>query len=286
MGIIDGLVLLLIHSFAAASPPVPLPFHLTSQGGIIVPAIVNGIGPVSFMLDTGSNGSVISEPLALALGAQAVAKTTLMSVSGRRDALVVRIEHLAVGGVSTHDVQMTVVSPDAFNLPDLATSGRKIQGVIGQDVLGALRYTIDYAQRRIVWHDTAARIPVHATVLELESQDDRLVARVPQDHHVLLRLVPDTGAETLVLFQHGGSIPPTVSLANESVELAGLTGRRNARRVVVRAFRVGSTLLTDVAAVIVGHECDATPLDGLLPLHLFARVTFNGPEHQLLIETR
>jgi predicted aspartyl protease len=284
MGIIDGLALLLIHSFAAASPAVPLPFHLTAQGGIIVPAIVNGIGPVSFMLDTGSNGSVISEPLALALGAKAVAKTTLMSASGRRDALVVRIEHLAVGGVSTQDLQMTVVSPDAFNLPDLAASGRNIQGVIGQDVLGALRYTIDYAQRRIVWHDAAARIPAHATVLELESQDDRLVARVPQDHHVL-RLVPDTGAETLVLFQHGGSIPPTVSLANEPVELTGLTGTRNARRVVVRAFRVGSTLLTDVPAVMVKSECDATALDGLLPLHLFARVTFNGPEHQLLIET-
>ena len=100
MGVIDGLAFLLIHSFAAASPPVPLRFHLTGQGAIIVPAIVNGVGPVSFMLDTGSNGSVISEQLASTLGAKAVAKTTLMSASGRRDALVVRIEHLAVGGCS------------------------------------------------------------------------------------------------------------------------------------------------------------------------------------------
>jgi Aspartyl protease len=285
MGIVDGLALLLIHSFAAASPPVPLPFHLTAQGAIIVPAIVNGIGPVSFMLDTGSNGSVISEQLASRLGARVVAKTTLMSASGRRDALVVRIEHLAVGGVSAADVLMTVVSPDAFNLSDLATGGYKVRGVIGQDVLAALRYTIDYGERRIIWHDTAAIVPPHATVLELESQDDRFVARVPQDQRVL-RLVPDTGAETLVLFQHGGSIPPSASFANETVELSGLTGTRVARRAVVRAFRVGSTLLMDVTAVIVGRDCDATPLDGLLPLHLFARVTFNGPEHQLLIETR
>src|SRR5262245_64749130 len=100
MGIIDGLALLLIHSFAAASPRVPLSFHLTAQGAIIVPAIVNGIGPVSFMLDTGSNGSVISEQLASTLGAKAIAKTRLMSASGRKDELVVRIEHLKVGGVS------------------------------------------------------------------------------------------------------------------------------------------------------------------------------------------
>jgi hypothetical protein len=93
-------------------------------------------------------------------------------------------------------------------------------------------------------------------------------------------------AETLVLFQHAGSILPAASFANESVELTGLIGRRDARRAVVRAFRVGSILLMDVAAVIVGRDCDSTPLDGLLPLHLFARVTFNGPEHQLLLETR
>jgi hypothetical protein len=285
MEVIHGLALLLIHSFAAASPAVPLPFHLTARGAIIVPAIVNGIGPVSFMLDTGSNGSVISEQLASTLGAKVVARTTLMSASGRRDALMVRIEHLAVGGVSAHDVQMTVASSDAFNLPDLAASGHNVQGVIGQDVLGALRYTIDYGGRRIVWHDTAAIVPAHATVLELESQDDRFVARVPQAHGVL-RLVPDSGAETLVLFQHGGSIPPSASFANESVELTGLTGSRDGRRAVVRAFRVGSTLLMDVAAVVVGRDCDATPLDGLLPLHLFARVTFNGPEHQLLLEAR
>ena len=65
---------------------------------------------------------------------------------------------------------------------------------------------------------------------------------------------------------------------------SGLT--REARRAVVRVFRLGSTVLMDVAAVIVGRDCDATPLDGLLPLHLFARVTFNGPERQLLIEAR
>jgi len=283
MGVVDGLALLLIHGFAATSPRVPLPFHLTGQGGIIVPVNVNGVGPVSFMLDTGSNGSVLSAQLASTLGAKAIAKTTLMSASGRRDALVVRIEHLAVGGVFADNLLMTVASPDTFALPDLATSGRAVQGVLGQDVLGALRYTIDYGERRIVWHDAATTIPAHATVLELESQDDRFVARVPQDHRVL-RLVPDTGAETLVLFQHGGSILPGTSFAIESVELTGLTGTREARRAVVRAFRLGSTVLMDVAAVIVGRDCDATPLDGLLPLHLFARVTFNGPEHQLLIE--
>lgn len=285
MRVLDSLALLLVHSFAAASPPVPLPFHLTHQGAIIVPAILNDSAPASFMLDTGSNGSVISEQLASTLGAKVVAKTTLMSASGRTDALVVRIEHLAVGSASADGVLMTVASPDTLNLPDLATSGHHVQGVIGQDVLGALRYTIDYSARRIIWHEAAAGVPPRATVLELESQDDRFVARVPQDRRVL-RLVPDTGAEALVLFQNGGSILPSATVANESVELTSLAGTRPARRAVVRALHVGSTMLMDVPAVIVNRECDSPPLDGLLPLHMFARVTFNGPERQLVIENR
>ena len=277
------LAFLLVHGFAAAPASVPLPFDLTPQGAIVVPAIVNGTGSALFMLDTGSNGSVISEQLASALGAKVVAKTTMMSASGRKDALVVRIEHLDVGGVVATGVLMTLASAGDFNLPDLATGGYHVQGVIGQDVLGTLRYTIDYRQRRIVWHDAAAGASPRATVFELESQHDRFVALVPQDRQVL-RLIPDTGAETLVLFQGEGGTLPSAMRANESAELTGLAGTRAAQRAVVRALRIGSTTLMDVAAVIVRRECESPPLDGLLPLHIFARVTFNGPERQLFIE--
>jgi predicted aspartyl protease len=284
MRVLAVLGLLLVHSFAAASPSVPLPFHLTHQGAIIVPTSLNGTRPALFMLDTGSNGSVISEPLASALGAKVVAKTTMMSASGRKDALVVKIGHLAVGGVSAHGVLMTLASPDAFNLPDLATSGHHVQGVIGQDVLGTLRYTIDYRRQIIFWHEAAAGIPPRATVFELESQQDRFVALVPQGRRVL-RLVPDTGADTLVLFQGEGGTLPTAT-ASEPAEVTGLAGTRPAQRAVVRALQVGSITLMDVSAAIVNREGDSPPLDGLLPLHIFARVTFNGPERQLFIENR
>ena len=278
------LAVLFVHCFATASAAVPLAFHLTPQGAIIVPVIVNGTGPAAFLVDTGSNGSVISEELAAASGARGVAKTTMVSAAGQKDVLVTRIEHLAIGEVTASGVLATLASPDAFNLPDVAASGLKVQGVIGQDVLATLRYTIDYGKRRIEWHDAGAPVPRRATAFELEPQDDRFVVALPQDGHVL-RLVPDSGSETLVLFQGDGTSQPRVTRANESTGLTGLTGTRTARTAIVRALRVGSTTLMDVAAVIVGREC-GSPVDGLLPLHIFARVTFNGPERQLFIEDR
>jgi predicted aspartyl protease len=277
------LAFLIVHGVATAAASVPLPFHLTPQGAIIVPVIVNGTGPTPFLLDTGSSGSVISRELATKLGATVVARTTMMSASGRKDALVARIDHLTIGEVAASGVLATLASPADLNLSDVAASGQKVQGVIGQDVLAALRYTIDYRKRTIVWHDATVKPPHRGTVFELEPQDDRFLVLLPQDHHVL-RFVPDTGTETLVLFESAVDTAPNVTRASESTGLTTLTGTRPARRAVVRGLRVGSTKLVDVAAVIVDRESGSPSADGLLPLHIFARVTFNGPERQLFIE--
>ncbi|HMF96226.1 MAG TPA: retroviral-like aspartic protease family protein [Vicinamibacterales bacterium] len=261
---------------------MPLAFDLTPQGAIIVPVIVDGAGPFRFLLDTGSNASVISEKLAAELATPIVAKTTLVSAGGRKDALVTRIEHLAMGTVTATAVLMTLIQPDALAVPDVLASGQHVQGVIGQDVLGTLRYTIDYRQRKIVWRDETGSVPSGATAFELEPHDNRFLVVLPQDRQVL-RLVPDSGAERLVLFQRANRKQPPVTVADEPVGLTGLTGTRAARRAVVRDLKVGSTTLVDVPAVVIRRD-DSDQADGLLPLHIFPRVTFSGPERQMFIE--
>jgi hypothetical protein len=59
------------------------------------------------------------------------------------------------------------------------------------------------------------------------------------------------------------------------------------RRVLLDDFRVGDVLLRNRTAVVVAQDRLDAPLgDGLLPLHIFARVTFNGPERYLMVEAR
>ena len=74
--------------------------------------------------------------------------------------------------------------------------------------------------------------------------------------------------------------------ASVSIGLTGLAGTHAARPAIVRTLRVGTTTLTNVPAVLVKRAPGTRPVDGLLPMHLFARVTFNGPERQLFIEPR
>ena len=283
-----GLLILAVCFFipaaAAASESDALPFRLTPQGAIIVPVAINGSRPVSFLLDTGSNGSVVSERLAASLGLRAAAKTTMVSASEQKEALVARIEHLTLGTVGASDVLAALAPAEALSLPDTAALGCRVEGVIGQDVLGRLRYTIDYRARRIHWRASSADPPRRASRFALEPQDDRFLIRLPQEHREL-RLVPDTGSEALVLFQPAETIAERAR-TDPAVALTGLAGTRSAWRAVVRKLHVGDTILTELPAVVVDSKAGPTTVDGLLPLHFFARVTFDGPERQLFIEPR
>lgn len=276
--------LLVTPALAAASQSAALPFGLTSHGAVIVPVTLNGSRTVSFLLDTGSNSSVISDQLAASLGVNAVARSTLVSASGQKEVVVAEIGHLTIGSVAASDVLATIAPAPDLNLADAAAIGCTVQGVIGQDVLGGLRYTIDYRARRIYWHDSSGEASRHARRLELERRDDRFVVRLPQADREL-RLVPDTGADSLVLFQQAETIAERVR-SDSIVGVTGLAGTRAAWPAVVRRLRVGDATLRDVPAVIVRREDGATAVDGLLPLHLFARVTLDGPERQLFIEAR
>jgi predicted aspartyl protease len=259
---------------------------LTPQGAIIVPVTVNSAEPVLFLLDTGANGSVISDRLVSMLRLPVVARTTILTAAGTKEAVVARLDRFGMNGVTMSGVLATVMQPDALALPDVVAGGQQVQGVIGQDVLASLYYTIDYRRRQIVWHEAGDEVPEHATTLELELRDERFVARLPQPRQ-LLRLVPDSGAEALVLFQEDGRDNPALQLAaGRPVGVKSLTGSRAVRSAIVRTLQIGPTILKDVPAVIVERECGASAVDGLLPLHMFERVTFNGPARQLLIELR
>jgi hypothetical protein len=170
--------------------------------------------------------------------------------------------------------------PAALVLPttNLDPTGR-IDGLIGQDVLGSLVFTIDYARRRIWWHGRTVPDSPRGTRLSLEVTNGRALVTLPQRSGpvAVLRLIPDTGADSLVLLVHPGRPLPFVTPL-DTVRVRGVAGSRPARRVLVQNLDVGSIRLADQVGLLVdGTAAGSFMGDGLLPLHLFTRVTFNGP---------
>ena len=250
-------------------------FQLGDQGGVIVPVMLNGSGPFKMLLDTGASHSAITAEVAAATGARTVATSNVITPAGETTRPIVAIDELSLGPITVDLVLPSVVPNASFD------ADGKIQGLIGQDVLASLRYTLDFQRRVIEWHDQApAR---RGLVLKLVFEQGRFLVNLPQDH-TTLRLVPDSGAGGLVLFNVAGQRSHNIVDMGETVALATAHASRQGRRVRIRELRLGDRTMRDIPAVTV-ERLDVRPAegDGLLPLHLFERVTFDGPSRLLIL---
>jgi predicted aspartyl protease len=253
-----------------------LPFAQGSQGGVIVPVRVNDRGPFRFLLDTGSTHTALAEKTATRLGLPPVARTTLGSAAGRRETLVARLEHLAFGPITIAGLLSSLVDLDAIDGMD------DVDGVLGQDALAALRYTIDFRRQRLLFWPTSESTE-RGTTLDLQPNRGRFLVALPQEHSTLT-LVPDSGAGALLLFDTDAHQLPLTPLPHRAT-LTTMSGAKDVSLARLRELRVGESRLRDVPAVVVRRDAsEPAEADGLLPLHLFDRVTFDGPRNRLIVE--
>ena len=253
------------------------PFRLGAHNEPIVGVRVNGRGPFSFILDTGSTHSSIGKRLAETLEAPAVAKTTVTSSLGEHVQPVVSIDSLEIGPASLAHLLVTEVPDDSLG------NKNDLRGVLGQDVLGNLVYTLDFAARRVEWNPEI-RASSSLSTVHLQSVRGRFLAELPQQHSTLW-LVPDSGAETLVLYERPHLLLPPVTRSKGLAWLSTLSDRQAVETVHVSRLLVGTANLTDVPAVLVKRDDDDASLgDGLLPLAMFERVTFDGPGRLLTVD--
>ncbi len=259
---------------AVTQPPGVTSFE-QGRSDVVLAVRLNGQGPFRFLLDTGSTNTAVSSSTAEAIRAPVVAKASMGSVAGSRMTLVVRIDSLAVGPVHVDDLLASVVELNAI------PGGADLDGVIGHDALGSLRFTIDFRERRVIWFPSDV-LEARGSSLELQPSSGRFLIALPQ-RHSLLRLVPDTGAASLLLFAPHGELPVTPLPA--SATLTTMSGDTEVRMATIRELRVGALTLRDVPAVVAERDrSEPSEVDGLLPLHLFDRVTVDGPGKRLIVE--
>jgi predicted aspartyl protease len=268
-----GLVAFASAPHAAVSERTEFTPFERGHSAIVLAARLNGRGPFRLLLDTGSTHTAVSAETAEAIEAPVVAKAAMGSAAGSRETLVVHVQSLDIGSVTVSNLLASVIE-----LAEIA-GGRTIDGVIGHDALGSLRYTIDFRQRRVVWSPSDAT-DARGSSVELQVRGGRFLIALPQ-RQSLLRLVPDTGAASLLLFAPHRALPvtPLPTLAT----LTTTSGHTDVRMATVRELRVGSLLLRDVPAVVAERDrSEPVEVDGLLPLHLFDRVTVDGPGQRMM----
>lgn len=272
------LVSVAVASASTGARPVT-PFELLDDGSMIVAVTIGGTGPYRFVVDTGSSRTVISTRLWRSLRRPVVASTVMVTPAGREVAYVVRLDAVIVGTLAGMTIDAAVMPAERY------AAGQRVDGLIGQDVLAANVYTIDYRERVIEWHDPSDAVP--GLRLALHVRDSRVLVVLPQraGDRQPLSLIPDSGSDAFVLFAHAKD-KLRMTLLDVDV-VTSLSGTRLARRVQVDELVIGDARLQDSPAVIVDSGEDAGTMgDGLLPLHVFSRVTINVPERYLIVAAR
>jgi predicted aspartyl protease len=276
---IATLVLVALTAPAVAAADASTPFDLLDDGSVVVPVTIGGTGSYRFVIDTGSSRTVISSRLWRSLRLPVVASTQVVTPAGRDLAYIVRIDGLSVAGRPGVNVSAAVMPAERY------AAGQQVDGLIGQDLLADQVYTIDYEQRVIAWHRQADAI--EGVRVPLQVHDNRLLVSLAQhdgDPAPLL-LVPDSGSDALVLFAHAGHKLQMTPL--EVGMLSSLSGSRPARRVHIDQLIVGSARLPNPHAVLIDSvESGDLMGDGLLPLNVFSRVTFNAAAGYLIVQPR
>lgn len=258
--------------------PTEIPVRINESGAIVVPVSINGRGPFQFLLDTGSSHSVVSRSLTEHLQLRFVARTPVLTSTGSEWRPVVKLDQTTIGGVQSEGL-LASVAPSA----QLAAIAHGVEGIIGQDFLLAFNYTLDYRRKRLVWSD--GRTEAGDIRLPLIVQEGRYLVQVtPAGNEPPVLLVPDSGASGFVMFEREGRTRLQLEPAPQRMAVLTVSGRQDVRTMLLRELPLGEvTVRNQPVAVIARDPRDVLEGDGLLPLHLFASVSFNAREQCLVL---
>ncbi|MGH9852196.1 MAG: retroviral-like aspartic protease family protein [Blastocatellia bacterium] len=248
-------------------------FKLLNGYVIVIPVTVNGAGPYEFLLDTGSNTTLISAEFARALRLRPVDRVELVTVAGSQIVPRAQLESLAVGA-------RAVKNPEALfsDLREVRAIKPEIRGVLGMNFLARFNFLINYRERRIEFEDEdEMEKSLRGARLPMEWNDGR--ALIISDGKERLRLMLDSGTPTLILFNAGGRRLGLNWEQGEPLPLRANSdlGSRIVWQKRLRGFSVGGVNFYDLPVAVMDSKTarEGRIEDGLLPTSLFQSVYFN-----------
>jgi Aspartyl protease len=271
--------------------------RLVQHALIVIPVRINQSGPFDFVVDTGSQVTVIDPSLAAELGLKAYGGVGVVSVLTFAQASVTVLDRLEAGSRVVKDSPAIVQ-----DLRPIQDADARIRGVLGESFLAHFDLFVDYGHRLLCLDETGAMrdrvrgeripfVPPPHPESELPFME-RLVLSIRLSgtgkQPILLQL--DSGSDGPVLYP--GSERPEVRalIQAATVRGAGATSAQRAFAVLPpQNMQIGNRILSDISfvtPVAVAKKFAQQREDGLLPTVLFQRIFISGRGYYVVFEPK
>jgi predicted aspartyl protease len=248
-----------------------------------LPVTLDGKGPFRFLVDTGSDRSVISRELAATLLLRSGPRARLLSVTGES----------VVGLAVISNLQLSRKAIDRIDAPLLNAADIGADGILGIDALRAERLSFDFVRRTVGIADRAAEPEDRdAIVVRAKRRDGRLVITDASAERQHVSVVIDTGSQYSIgndalrqALERRGALD-----LRGPVELVSVTGSiLRGELAVIRDVKLGQTTIRGLAIVFadartfgqLGLDRRPAMLLGMSGLESFDRVSIDFANRKL-----
>jgi predicted aspartyl protease len=257
------------------------------QGYLMVVSVnVNDQGPFDFLVDTGTNTTLIDPALVKQLALHPKDRLQLSSLAKSTAVPRYFLQRFNVGPASISNLEALAVS-----LPQLAALDHKIRGVIGMNFLLQFSFRLDFDHRIMELYPSPedARIPAGLRV-PVTINESRLLVTVASDTapHGSWRLALDSGICQPLIFEQrieksifaGNRLAKAGRMIQVSTNLAEHT----ASTFQLNDISIAETRLPQMEVVILKNDLQKSsdPQDGLLPAVAFHSVFFDRSNATLI----
>jgi hypothetical protein len=263
---------------------------------IVIPVRINQKGPVDFMVDTGSQITVVDPSLAVELGLKSQGKVGLVSVASYAQASLTVLDTLEAAS-QVVEKPFVVVQ----DLGQIQAADPRIRGVLGENFLAHFDLLIDYAHKLLCLDETdTMRESVRGEHIPLVTPQDpesevpfmeRLVISVHLSgtgtRQILLQL--DSGSDGPILYARGNE-PKSALLKQATLQGDNVSKAQRAFAILPpQDMRIGTRTLSHVSFVTpvsVERNVPTMEADGLLPTVLFQRVFISSGHHYVVFDPK
>jgi predicted aspartyl protease len=254
-------ILLLFVELRAAGPPHTTQLKLKA-GRPVVETYVDGHGPYSFLVDTGTTSKLIISPrLAASLKLKRVGTKQISDAKQNRVIVgsVVGIDSIEVGGVQ--------FAPCTALVTPLQSAGRSVfEGILGFDLFHDWLLTLDFRRHKLLLDKGNLLPAADAKVIPFQSKNGAPIVTVIINSQAIEAAI-DTGATGVMLPE---SIAETLQFAEPPVRLprAG---------TIVDQFDVrGATLTSDIHLATFDFEQPFVAISPAVPIVNLGADVFAG----------